>query len=256
MTEDKEPVPAAHDDKAFALLPWHVNGTLTEAEAAEVSAHLENCILCQQELATLISLKHAIIATNETLPSPESERLAQVLNRIEDYEAALAGTTHQEPLIDRWRERLYVFWLAWGRAAFAAQFVAILLLVVALVFTTQRAQSFAERAVSEKARADANEQLRKETQQRYETLAGPNNPNGTQGARLTVAFQESATEKGIRELLNGIKGTIVSGPSPQRMYVVALPVAQGADRQRVVDAALNQLRTNPQTVLFVAERTE
>lgn len=256
MTDDKGPITTAPDDKVFALLPWHVTESLTDAEAAEVNAHLENCTKCQQEIATLKSLKHALITSNETLSSPEPEMLARVLNRIDDYEAAQEGTTHRETLVDRWREGLSVFWLSWGRAAFAAQFAVLLFLVVALVLTTQRAQSFVERAATEKARADHSEQLLKEAQERYETLAGPNNPNGTQGTRLTVAFQEHATEKEIRKLLNDINGTIVSGPSPQRMYVVTLPAAQGADQQRIVDAALNQLRMNPQTVLFAAERRE
>lgn len=256
MTGDKEPITTANDDKFFGLLPWHLNGTLTEAEAAEVSAHIQSCTRCREEIATLKRLQHAVNTSNETLSSPEPEMLTHLLNRIEDYEAARANTTQRETLVNRFRENLSVFWLSWGRAAFAAEFAALLLLVVALVFTTQRSQSFAERAAIEKARADESEQRLKETQARYETLTGPNNSNGTAGGRLSVAFQERATEKEIRELLNRIHGTIVSGPSPQRMYVVALPAAQGADRQRVVDAALNQLRTNPQTVLFVAERTE
>jgi len=254
MTEDKGPVTTVPNDESFAVLPWHVNESLTEAEAAEVRSHVENCSRCQQEIATLKSLKQAVITDNEALLAPEPEMLTRVLNRIEDYEAARAGTMHTETFVAGWRARLSVFLLSWGRVAFAAQFAALLLLAVALIFTTQSARHFEDLAASEKARADHGEQELKETQQRYETLAGPNNTDSTQGARLTVAFQEGATEKEIRELLINIKGTIVSGPSAQRIYVVVLPAAQGTERQRLVAAALNQLRSNPQTVQFAAEQ--
>lgn len=251
MKQDEGPGTILDHDEAFAMLPWHVNGSLTEAEDAQVRSHLEDCAACRQEIATLNSLKQAVITSNEAVPEPAPAMLASLLNRIEDYEAARAATTHRESLVAGWRERLSVFWFSWSRVALAAQFAALLLLAVALIFTTQRARSFADRAASERARADHVEQLLKESQQNYETLAGRSEANrGT----LAVAFQERATEKEIRELLKAINGTIVSGPSPQRMYSIALKSAEGPERERIVAAALNQLRTQPQIVLFAAEQ--
>ncbi len=247
-----------HDD-AFALLPWYVNESLAETEAPQVHAHVADCAVCQQEIATLNSMLRAVATSNETLPEPAPEMLDRVLNRIDDYGAARAGRARAESTTPRWSARLNAFWLAlfpWRRVAMAGQFVALLLLAVAIVFTAQRARRFEDQAARERLRADHNEQLLKETEQRYETLVGPNRTNGAQGARLNVAFQEHATEKEIRDLLNDINATIISGPSPQRIYVIALSAARGPDRQRLVTSALTQLRAKPRVVLFAADQPE
>lgn len=184
--------------------------------------------------------------------------LARVLDRIEDYEAARAHKARTASIAG-WRARLSGLWSAWptrGRVALAGQFAGLLLLVIALLFATQRARRFSDLAAREKARADQNEQLLKVTEQRYETLAGPNPENAGPSMRLTVSFQERATEKEIRELLNEINATIVRGPSPQRLYVVALPVTRNQDRQQVAATALNRLRAKPKIVLFAAEQPE
>jgi len=74
--------------------------------------------------------------------------------------------------------------------------------------------------------------------------------------RLNVAFQESATEREIRELLNDISAHIISGPSRQRIYVIALPAAQGPERQRIIAEALTRLHARPRVVLFAAAQPE
>jgi hypothetical protein len=136
------------------------------------------------------------------------------------------------------------------------QFAVILLLAIALFFTTQRARRFSDLAAREQARADHNEQLLKDSQLKYETLSGPNPERVGPSVRLSVGFRERATEKEIRELLNEINATIVRGPSPQGLYVIALPVARDEDRERVAAGALNQLRARPKIILFAAAQPE
>lgn len=259
MTQEYVPITKLAHDDAFALLPWYASESLTETEAAQVRIHVADCGACQQEIATLNSMLRAVATSNEMLPEPVPEVLDRVLNRIEDYEAARAGRARAESTAASWGARLNAFWLAlspWRRVAMAGQFAALLLLAVAIVFTAQRARRFENQVAREKLRADHNEQLLKETEQRYQTLVGPPKTMSVQGARLNITFQERATEKEIRELLNDINATIISGPSPQRIYVVALPAPQGPDRQRLITSALTQLRAKPRVVLFVAEQPE
>lgn len=45
------PLPGDEHAAVQALLPWHLNGTLDEAESAQVAAHLAGCAACRAELA-------------------------------------------------------------------------------------------------------------------------------------------------------------------------------------------------------------
>ena len=54
------------DDKSSEhpalLLPWYVNGTLSEAERARVEAHLQACARCRQDVDTLRQLRQSLRA--------------------------------------------------------------------------------------------------------------------------------------------------------------------------------------------------
>ena len=58
-------------------------------------------------------------------------------------------------------------------------------------------------------------------------------------------FSPRATEREIRELLQGIHGEITAGPSPIGAYTVEVPAA--GDPATVV---LARLRSEPQVVMF------
>src|SRR5262245_47861615 len=199
MTQTKDPITELDHDNAFMLLPWHVNESLAGTEAIQVRAHLAICAVCQREVATLASTQRIVASADESLPEPAPEMLDRVLNRIEDYEAARRQQSASVGW-SVWLNALWFAWPTWGRLAFVGQFAVLLVLAMALVFAIQRARHFGDQAAQERLRADHNEQLLKQTERRYETLTGPDKVNGAQGVRLNVAFQESATEREIREL--------------------------------------------------------
>ena len=43
----------AEHQAVWAILPWHVNGTLRGAEAARVDTHLKRCLVCRREIDLL-----------------------------------------------------------------------------------------------------------------------------------------------------------------------------------------------------------
>ncbi len=125
----------------------------------------------------------------------------------------------------------------------------MLLLVAALIVFVRSNDRIETVASQERARADRNEQLLAEAQRRYTVQVGPED-EGKDLLRFRVVFQEQVTEKEIRALLTAINCTIISGPSSQRFYIIALPVSHDADKQSLAMEALRQLRSKPQVVFF------
>ncbi len=58
-------------DYVEALLSWYVNGTLTEEERAQVTAHLEHCGRCREEVRFLTGLQQGIKRVADTSVDPE-----------------------------------------------------------------------------------------------------------------------------------------------------------------------------------------
>lgn len=237
-------------EAAAELLAWYVSESLPESEASQVKTHVAGCAECQQEIASLTALKNTVHLTNEALPEPAADGLDRVLKRITAYEEAQAKS-----FLSKLRRLFAIPW-SFPKVAFAGQIAIWLLLLGTVILTLQRARYYESLAMQERARAEQSEKQLAEAQRQYTVLTGPNQIDVTNSARLNVVFQEKTTEKEIRLLLTALNGTIISGPSPQRFYVVALPVAQGTDRQQVLRVALEQLQSQPQFIFFAAEKTD
>ncbi|MGR9089020.1 MAG: anti-sigma factor family protein [Gammaproteobacteria bacterium] len=75
----------AEHERAALNLPWYVNGTLNEAEQADVRAHLAQCLVCRRELAALQVLSSAVAARTR---EPRTEAaLARIHERCDDRSA-------------------------------------------------------------------------------------------------------------------------------------------------------------------------
>ncbi len=109
MPLERDSNTALSHDAAFELLPWYVNKSLPEAEAATLRAHIAGCEVCHQEIATLNRLHHAILTSEETLAEPSGQLLSQIMERIEDYESESrnAGSSSR-PLVANSLPRLLV----------------------------------------------------------------------------------------------------------------------------------------------------
>jgi hypothetical protein len=258
MANEKEQNIALTHEETFELLSWYVNESLSETETAKVKTHVAVCVECQQEIEMLNELKSAVLFSNESLPEPSSHVLDSVMNRIEEYEVAHTEKKPSENFLSRLQSFFSETFGAWNTSSklvFAGQFAILLLLIGAFIFAMQRSRGFENLAAKEKSRADQNEKQLEDMKKQYIVLTGSNSVDLTNAVRINIAFQERATEKEIRELLGGINATIISGPS-ENFYVIALFVAKGTDKQKVLNEALEKLKANSKVVLFVGERTE
>jgi len=262
MGSEREQTVTLTHEEAFELLSWYVNKSLTEKVSAKVKAHVSFCAECQQEIEMLNELKSAILFSDESLqPEPSADVFNSVMNRVEEYEATRPDRIVSRTFTDRLRaffSDTFGSWNTFSKLAFAGQFAVLILLIGGLWFSLQRSRGFETLAAQEKSRADQNEKLLKEANEIYTVLAGTNGVDLTNAVRINIAFQEQASEKEIRGLLNDINATIINGPSPQSFYVIALPVAKDArdsDKQKVLGEALEKLRANSKVIKFAEEMT-
>lgn len=205
-----------------ALLPWYANGTLTPAETATVERHLAQCPACRADLEQCHALATAVRDNAESWqPAPGGfDRLMAEIDRLEPKPTP--AKTRSPRLLQRIRDWLGatpnpVRWTL----ALESMAVAALLLVVALPM------------------------LR--TAPEYETLSSGAEQPAASGPRLHVVFADSATVGEIRQLLRGIDGNIVAGPTALGVYTVALPRGERPEQQ--LASALTRLRARSQVRL-------
>jgi hypothetical protein len=203
--------------QAWDLLPWYVNGTLTDHERRDIEAHLVTCRTCQAALEQCHALAEAVHADEDVTWSPAPDRVSRLLSRIDAAEARDPRASHWWQRVRDWCMGARSWWQhtpSGVRWAIAAQGVLILLLASTIGWQSMMSPaSF------------------------YRTLADVSTPIPGQ-AQIRVVFADDMTAWEIRELLTDIGGTIVKGPSPLGAYLVeVLPAADGQDHLgQVLDA--------------------
>jgi anti-sigma factor RsiW len=212
--------------KAWELLPWYVNGTLSGEDLDVVTGHLPGCAACAEEVARCRDLAVAVGAVSavETAP-PSPERLARLIARIDALEAAggrMEGWRDRlRARIDGLRELLQST-PAPTRWALAAQSALVVLLVAVVVWQMTPSSS-------------------------YRTLASGTDPVARDQAQIRVVFTEDVSEREMRAVLGLVDGRIIDGPSTIGAYTVQVPVpAAATDR---VAPVLDVLRTQPKVRL-------
>lgn len=171
------------------LLPWYVNGTLDDAERAQVEAHLAACPECRAELDSELLLKTEVVG----LPIEAGESWAALRRRIEESREAPRPI---KPLVVPARSgaRRRPGRLAWIIAAQAAA----LLLVTSIALKPEQVRPLPQ----------------------YHTL-------GSAPAPLTgnviVTFRPNASEQQMREALRAVDARLVDGPTDANAYVLFVP---------------------------------
>lgn len=216
------------------LLPWYQNGTLSEAERAQVAAHLESCSECRAELESLRDVRQQVHAAfdSDAVPSPAARRrvmenIARASNAAsEPTPARVAAVTRPRaaarpnPFAEALRE---LFALKWAPAAAT---VLIVLQAGMLTWTMRANEPPAQTEVVP-------------PQQGVTTRTV-----GVPTAKLRVVFVGTATEEQIRSLLGKVKGKIVEGPADDGAYTVEV-LASDAARAQV---KAQMLRDRPDVV--------
>jgi len=194
-------------------LPWYVNGTLDQAERAAVTQHLATgCDECAREVKSLRALHKAVKAAGDEAPEPSPFLLNRALAEIEDYERTRAQEQSRQAakapsLWDRLRESWSPKTPVFARVALATQLALVLVLGTIVIYQYENPQI-------------------------YHTSS---DSSGTK-AKLSVIFNENATEGGIRQALEEIHGSIVEGPTAQGRYTIQLAISleQTAELDKIV----------------------
>jgi hypothetical protein len=206
------------------LIPWHVNGSLSEREREWVEAHLADCPRCQEEERTCRRTAEAVRSAGEGAPSPHPAQFRRLLGRIEETEREERGRSSRGGrLLARFRELIEATPRPL-RGILVVQAAVILLFVGVLVWDAASADPAGVRNV-------------------YHTLSAE--VPKVNSVPLRMMFRPDATEKEIRDLLHDVRGEIVGGPSAIGVYTVAVPA--GTDPVKML---LARLRSEPQ-VMFV-----
>jgi len=195
-----------------ALLPWYLNGTLREDERRQVDQHLSSCAACRVELDELAQLNvelHEVYAA-QSAPSTRIQRAVLSQVQLENSAKRAKSVTGPQWLkgLDDWFRSLFV--PRWAPA------LAVLLLVAqfGLLLWTM-------------ARPTHSDQV---------TTRGVGSPT----VRLRVVFLETASERQIRSLVQGLGGRIVNGPTPDGTYIMELPAGDQTAVQKKVDILRSQ----------------
>jgi hypothetical protein len=199
--------------REVTLLPWYVNGTLTEPERLDVDRHLATCPDCRNELDELTRLRRDLADVYEAqagLSPQASQRILQNVTR-----AASTGRAVHPGQGSKW-EHLD----QWFRSLFLPRWVPMLAATLLLVQT----------GLLLWISAPVHEQPQITTRSL-----------GTPAARIVVSFQQDATEAQIRSLLRLIGGRMVDGPTAGGLYTIEV---LGADNA----APLKLLRAHPDVV--------
>ena len=162
------------------LLPWRVNGTLDEAEAALFDAHLAECAECRADLAAEGALRAEFAGMPLGLELRQPPQVAGTAMR----------TRLRAPVRRRFiARRIPLGWALAGQAAAAA--------AVALFFMLPQAHH--------------------ESSPTYRLL-GADQTRAT--GNVIVLFAPDATERELRAALGQAGGRLVDGPTASGAYIV------------------------------------
>jgi anti-sigma factor RsiW len=167
-------------EQTLKLLPWYLNGTLDDGEAAMVEAHLVECADCSREAEAERALRDGVNSTG----FDTDEGWAAMRARIETAEAGPAPVPKSI-----WRRQVGLGWVAGG--ALAAS-------LAAMVLTTLP-----------NARPDNV----------YHALGSAPNPAAAR-ANAIILFAPETSTQAMRDALNGAGARITDGPLASGGYLV------------------------------------
>jgi anti-sigma factor RsiW len=203
MSDAPQPPPDVHP--ASLLLPWYLNGSLSEPERREVEGHLRNCAACKSELDLLAELRRETRGMIMDAPGPGPRVKRAVMTEVTRRAAR-----------PRLFDRIAVAAKELLRPKWAPSFAVLLILcqfgVIAWLAPRPGAPpELTSRSVSRAA------------------------------ARLKIVFSPAATQGEVESAIRGLGARIVDGPTQEGAYIIELP----ADPPQQVAAKLRALRERP-----------
>ena len=210
-----DPVMSECSDEAARLLPWFVNGTLSDADAARVATHLEHCRTCRADAAEQGRVRALMRAPAQVEYAPQAgfRKLLTRVNELEREDLAAASKTFvRQP--GRRSAGSSVRWLS---AAVVVQALALGAIAGARFWTP-----FSDDGT-----------------RAFRTLTSVT----AEGARLRVVFVPATTLAELQELLRANQLVAVAGPSDAGIFTLALRAS--VTSQEAQSAVLARLRADP-----------
>jgi Putative zinc-finger len=209
-------------DYVWELLPWYVNEGLSTTEVNQVKSHLDICPICQSEVARLQDLNVSVKSNHGDVWTPSAPHFARVLASVDAFEKRRSKPEESLGWLTRWfswikdTPRPARFTLGLQGALVVA--LATTLLIRGLVPT-----------------------------EAYKTLSNPVENSATLGQQVRLVFTEDMTEKELRNLLLGIGGRLVAGPSSFGVYTIVLDASKSNAHD--IQQAISTLRAHPKVRL-------
>lgn len=192
------PIPtSAEHREVWELLPWHVNGRLSEPDRRRVEAHLHACDTCRDECAAQQQI-YEVIVTDTAIEQMPMAGLNKLRQRIEKTE--IAAPTDAAP------ERTHPATRRRPRAAAIAASVAAVAVAVSIPAALHWQ---AHRAAA------------------YYTVTAAAAPQG--GAVIRAVFAPTLTLSELQSVLDDAHLKIVSGPTEAGVYSLAMSGPQSID---------------------------
>jgi predicted anti-sigma-YlaC factor YlaD len=215
----REPELMDCDDEAAQLLPWFINGTLSNADAQRVAAHLERCETCRIDAAGQGHVQDLLRAPAQVEYSPKAG-LRKLLTRIDGAErempAARPAPAASTP--------------GWRAAGNSVRWLAAAVVVQAVALGAIAGVQFLGQPSGDEAAP-------------YRTLtSGTLNPARAESASLRVVFVPTTTLAELQELLRANQLVAVAGPSDAGIFTLGLRSAASPEAQAAV---LARLRADP-----------
>jgi len=196
--------------EAIDLLAWYVTDSLDREESAAVARHVESCETCRQEVRELKLVHQSVAEVGVEEPAYRPALVDEALARIDQ----LAGERKRQPrgpvVALTAAVRALGHAIGWDATPVFAR--------VALV--AQLALLIAIGSIAMRERPIGHEYVK--------TLSGQT--AAPTGARLSVAFRDSATFAQVQTLLGELDSQIVAGPTALGLYTIAIGPRTNVDQ--------------------------
>jgi anti-sigma factor RsiW len=185
----------AEHEKYLELLPWYVNGTLSDGERAELSAHLKQCLSCN---AALKQERHLIglARQHDHLGVERRHGMNALLERIDTGSARRASLSAPRALLGYGLAAVFGALIVWGVVSLGGRQAAG---IADEPFST----------LSDGGVAAAN--------------------------RIDVIFVETPDAPALDRLLSDVGGTVVGGPTGLGRYTIEVTPVSDRGIQDLID---------------------
>jgi hypothetical protein len=208
----------------IALLPWYLSGTLTAEEQTAVSAHLQGCPSCRQELEDLDQLRTRIRQAADAGPLPSADLAQAVLARVRHD--ALRQSNRRTALlpVQAASDGFLAGADRWLRSVLTPQWVPTLVSAVLIAQLGLLSWSLLRYPAPDTTTSD------------NVSSRGLDRTS----VRLEIEFQPGTTMEQAQTLLRSVQGRVTAGPTAAGAFVIELPASGAASVQERADALRNR----------------